>query len=332
MNKKTYLSILLMLLHVHLCTAQLKGTLVVVNKADNAVSLINIESGKTKAIIPVEYGPHEAAVSPSGKLAAISNYGDQTVTGSCISIINISTQTKTKTIQLGEYTRPHGIEFINEEELIATCESKKVLLRIHISKETVEEIAGTAQSGSHMVAYSKTDNKAYITNVLSGTVSVIDIANRSLTKVILMKPGVEGLDISPDGKELWVANRNDSSVTVINTASFETIAVLKAHQLPFRVKFSPDNTFVAVSNAATGNISMFDVKTKVIKSDVDTRLQKDTPPFPVGIASHTQSEFFFACLAGYDMAAAISTKTFKVIKTYATGKSPDGIYYSSVII
>lgn len=91
------------------------------------------------------------------------------------------------------------------------------------------------------------------------------------------------------------------------------------------VLLSPGESFNPFASA-TENISMFDVKIKAIRSDVDTRLQKDTPPFPVGIASHTQREFFFACFADYDMAAAIRTKTFRVIKTYATGKSPDGNY------
>ena len=40
----------------------------------------------------------------------------------------------------------------------------------------------------------------------SGTVSVIDLESASLVKTIATGNVPEGLDVSPDGRELWVAN------------------------------------------------------------------------------------------------------------------------------
>ena len=55
------------------------GTLLVLNKSDNTVSLINVATKTSVATIPTGAGPHEVAVSPNGKLAVIANYGTQQV-------------------------------------------------------------------------------------------------------------------------------------------------------------------------------------------------------------------------------------------------------------
>ena len=54
--------------HVH------AATLIVANKAEATVSLIDLASGKVAATLPVGTGPHEVAVSPDGRLALIANF------------------------------------------------------------------------------------------------------------------------------------------------------------------------------------------------------------------------------------------------------------------
>ncbi len=51
------------------------GTLLVLNKSDNTVSLVDLASKKSVATIPTGNGPHEVAVSPDGRLAVVCNYG-----------------------------------------------------------------------------------------------------------------------------------------------------------------------------------------------------------------------------------------------------------------
>lgn len=310
------------------CHAQHKGTLLVVNKAENSVSVINLSTSKVIATIPVGNSPHEVAVSSSGKKAAVSNYGDASIVSNSITVIDVIAKQKIKTIDLGSYQRPHGIEFINEDECIVTCEAKNLLLLVNTNTNSITELANTAQLGSHMVAWSATDKKAYVANVHSGSVSVIDVVNKKLVTVIPFQPGVEGLDVSPDGTELWVANRNDSSVTVINTSTKEILAVLPAHQVAFRVKFLPDGKYVLVSNGLSGNITVYDAKEKKVLKDIDVTAAPGLQPVLVGVAVNRNSEFFYVCLAGDNKVAVISTKNWSIVKRINTGKEPDGVYYA----
>jgi YVTN family beta-propeller protein len=310
--------------------AQTKGTLLVVNKLDNTVSLISLKNNKVVATIHAGEGPHEVAVSLSGKIAAVANYGDQKHAGNSITTIDIQNKLPSKTISLGHYQRPHGIEFISEDEVIVTSEVNSVLLKVNISNDSVMEVAGTCQQGSHMVAYSRLTKKAYVANVYSGTVSVIDVKNNKFIEIINYKLGIEGLDISPDGSELWVANRNDNTVTVTNTYTLETKAILTAHDLAFRVKFLPNGKYVVVSNGLSGNVTLVDAKTKKIVKDIDFTSAQGTQPVPVGIATHTYSKYFYVCNSGYNEVAIISTKDWTIMGRIKVGNEPDGICFSKI--
>jgi YVTN family beta-propeller protein len=321
-------------------TAQSTGSLLVVNKADNTVSLVDLSTNKEIVALKTGNGPHEVATSFDGKTAVVCNYGDKAPNNS-LSVIDITAKTVTRVIDLGTYTRPHGIEFINNKETLVTSEATQTLIKVNIETGIVEEVVKTGQPGSHMVAYCRKDGKAYVANIPAGTVSQVDVKEKKLLNTIQLKKGVEGLDISPDGKELWVANRDDSSVTAINTTTLEKLAVLPAHQVAFRVKFLADGSHVVVSNGMSGNLSVYNVKErKWIKDinffDLDLGIDKigtvnsaENPPIPVGIATHANSKFVYVANANYGLVAVVDTKTWTVVKSIKVGKGPDGLYYSS---
>ncbi len=51
----------------------------------------------------------------------------------------------------------------------------------------------------------------------------------------------EGFDVSPDGKEAWVANAGDGTVSIIDIAQKKVTATLAANAPGAnRLKFSPD--------------------------------------------------------------------------------------------
>lgn len=66
--------------------------------------------------------------------------------------------------------------------------------------------------------------------------------------VIPVGRGSEGFDVSPDGKEAWVANAQDGTVSVIDLAAKKVVATL-AVNVPGanRLKFTPDGRHVLVT-------------------------------------------------------------------------------------
>ena len=69
------------------------------------------------------------------------------------------------------------------------------------------------------VAITPNDRKVFVTNMASGTVSVIDARRRSVIDTIEVGSEPFGCAVTPDGKKLYVANFSSDDVSVIDTHS-----------------------------------------------------------------------------------------------------------------
>lgn len=325
---KKILAVICLLTAVNVFAQQ--GTVLVANKDDNTLSFIDLKQMKVVATIPVGAGPHEVAVSFSGKFAAVANYGNR-VSGASrsVSVVDVAKRTVTKEIDMGEYIRPHGMEFISEDEVIVTSEVKKALVRVNIQTGAVTLVAMTDQLTSHMVTYSPNDQKAYVANINSGTVSMIDVKQNKLLQHIPFKAGIEGLAVSPDGKELWVANQKENITSVVNTATLETIKEFPAQMVAYRVHFLPNGKYAAVSNGASGSVSIYDVAAKKWVKDIDVKSAAlAVDPVPGGITVSADNKWMFVCTTGLNQVVMINTADWSIVRRIDTGKTPDGIYYS----
>lgn len=65
--------------------------LLVLNKGDKQLAIIDPASGKVIARVNVGDGPHEVTVSSDGKFAYVGNYGQQ-IPGNTISVIDLPVQ------------------------------------------------------------------------------------------------------------------------------------------------------------------------------------------------------------------------------------------------
>src|SRR3546814_3885583 len=92
-------------------------TLLVGNKGEDTLSVIALDSGAELARLPTGRMPHEIAISPDGKQAAVVAYG-----GTTIDIFDIAKRTKLRTIDLSPNRRPHGLLWLSHGRLVATTE------------------------------------------------------------------------------------------------------------------------------------------------------------------------------------------------------------------
>ncbi|NCI46799.1 beta-propeller fold lactonase family protein [Sediminibacterium soli] len=318
------------------------GSLLVANKSDNTVSVFDVATKKQLALLPVGEAPHELAVSPDGRTAVVCNYGAATP-GNSVTVIDISGRKALRTISTGQYTRPHGIEFTSNHELVITSEATRQLFRLNLQTDKVSRVVHTAQERSHMVAWSASDAMAYVSNIVSGSVSAVDTKQDTVVHLAALKQGIEGIAVSPDGKELWVANRNDSTVTAIDTKSWKQLAILPAHDLAYRVRFLHSGKYVMVSNGNAGNLSIYDVakkqrikdidfKTLVPYAQPDSKGQPPAQPVPGGITVSEDDRYIFVSVTGYKLAAMIDTRSWTITGSFQTGNTPDGIYYSPLTL
>src|SRR3546814_19512649 len=78
-------------------------TLLVGNKGEDTLSVIALDSGAELERLSTGRMPHEIAISPDGKQAAVVAYG-----GTTIEIFDVAGRTKLRTIDLSPNQRQHG--------------------------------------------------------------------------------------------------------------------------------------------------------------------------------------------------------------------------------
>jgi YVTN family beta-propeller protein len=324
----------------------LGGVLIVSHKTDNTVHFINRKTGETIQVLETGLEPHEVEVSDDGAFAVVCNYGNREVAGNTLTVYDVKTKSHLKTINLGEHTRPHGMQWIKgTKKLLVTAESTNNLLVVDVEKGEVVKVLGTEQPVSHMVAASKDFSVAFVPSIRTGNVTVIDLLNDSIIGQKYSGKGAEGAAVSPNGEELWVTNRSDNTLTIFDTKSFEVIQTVVCGDFPIRIKFTPDGSKVLVSNAQSAEVAVFDANAKQLlakvkltvpvpdESDEDRFFAKDFAgsSIPIGlVVPHNKTAYVANTNA--DLVSEINLETYEITRHFSTGKQPDGINFSHILI
>ena len=122
--------------------------------------------------------------------------------------------------------------------------------------------------GSHTPSY------AYITNLNSNTVTVINTANNNFTATVPVGPGPEGIAVSQDGSRAYVTNINYGSrgtVSVIDTANNKVSATVPIgyKYSPLGVTVAPDGTKAYVADRDINCVSVIDTSTSTVTATVN---------------------------------------------------------------
>jgi YVTN family beta-propeller protein len=309
--------------------AQGSPKLLVVNKAEDTLAIVDVRTMKVLGKVPTGHGPHE--VTSDGKLAFVANYGTQEP-GSSISVIDIARRQEVKRVDLGGLTRPHGIVY-HDGQVWFSAEGSRTVARYDVARDRVDWVQGTGQDVSHMIVLTPDRRKAYLPNIGSDTVSVFERAQNpnapwKLTQIPVGK-GPEGIDISPNGKEVWVAHRGDGGVSIIDVATDRVVRTLPSlGKTPIRVKFTPGGKRVLISDVVTlaqppqtGELIVVDAASHKVTGRVPVGLG------PIGIATAPNGKRAFVAAVAEGKVVVVDLVKMKVTGSVATGQAPDGLWY-----
>jgi len=322
--------------------------LLVLEKGDNMMAIVDPASLQIVARVPAGPDPHEIEAA-DGKLAYISNYGGLDSTLNTITVIDLVARKALTPINLGALRSTHGLEFAGGK-LYFTAETNKVVGRYDPATQSVDWVVGTGQDRTHMVVVSKDFEKVFTSNVSSGTISIIEqvaMANgpagpppgNSFVTGGIMQPGgprktwlvtnvaagrgAEGFDVSPDGKEIWAANAQDGTVTIIDVSEkkvTDTVAI--PVRGANRLKFTTDGKRVLIAGlggGATKNLVVMDAATR---REIKTF---DLGGGSAGIVIVPDGSRAFVAVSGKDKVVVVDLKTLEISGSVATGKGPDGL-------
>jgi YVTN family beta-propeller protein len=324
---------------------RLDGVIIVAHKTDNTIHIIERKSGKTLHILETGIEPHEVEVSDDGRLAVVCNYGNRETAMNTLTVFNIENASAVRTINLGEHTRPHGMQWIaGTSKMLVTAESTNNLLVVDIETGEVVRVIGTDQPVSHMVAATPDSRVAFVPSIRTGNVTIIDLESDTIIAQVYSGKGAEGAAVSPCGKELWVTNRSDNTLTIFDTKTYEVLDSLECGDFPIRIKFTPDGSKVLISNAQSADVAIFDALNKKLLAKVVLAVplpeETDEERFfakefkgssiPIGlVVPHNNTAYVANTNA--DLVSEIDLVDFKITRHFTTGKQPDGVNFSKIV-
>jgi YVTN family beta-propeller protein len=323
------------------------GSLLVLSKRDHTLSIVDPATLKVVAKMPVGNDPHEVIASTDGTTAYISNYGFGAF--NTLTEVDLVAHRTLGTIDLGPLRGPHGLTFVGGKTWF-TAEGAKAIGRYDPASRKVDWILGTGQNRTHMIYVSADEKRIFTTNVSSGTVSLIDLEPVHMGPPSGMMPGPppgggpppfveqhrmdwnetvvrvgngsEGFDVSPDQRELWVANAQDATLSIIDLPARKVATTLEVNvHGANRLKFTPDGKRVLVSSGP--DLLILDAATRQVIKRI-----------PIGhgsggvLVEPDGTRAFVAC--GPDnYVAVIDLSSMAVSGHVQAGGEPDGLAWAS---
>ena len=298
------------------------GYVLVANQQSASVSLINLKDDSAK-VIAVGTGPHEAVIAPSGRTAVVTIYGAGAAPGNELAVVDIAKATVTKTISLGQYTRPHGANFLpgDETRVAVTSETTQNLVIVNLAEGRVEHAIPTSAQTSHMVAVTADGKRAFTSNILGGSVSELDLVTRTAVRTIPVGPRVEGIAVVPDGSAVWAGSNTNGTVSIIDTKTGTIVQTLTGFSLPYRLAMSNDGTTAIICDPQGDRLHVADAAQRKVVFTLDGIGS------PRGVNIAPDGKTAFVTLAADETMGIVDLEARKVTRKVKVEKSPDGVWY-----
>ena len=150
------------------------GKLVIVNKLSSSITIFDLNTAKKITEISEDIEPHEVIALSNQSQFVITNYGAPDVVGESISVVNANSYEIEKNISLKDSPRPHGITKLpNSDNVAIVTDAGNELLVVNTQTGDIQKRISTKQKLSHMVVLHPRKPLAYVTNIVSGSVSII---------------------------------------------------------------------------------------------------------------------------------------------------------------
>jgi YVTN family beta-propeller protein len=327
-------------------------SLLVLSKRDHALAIVDPATLKVVARAPVGPDPHEVIASSDGKTAYVSIYGGGAY--HVLSVIDLIAQKALPDIDLGALNGPHGLAFVGDK-LWFTVEGAKAVGRYDPASGKIDWIMGTGQNRTHMIYVTADQKQVYTTNVSSATVSILEkIALPPMgpppgmrggpngpppggpppgnqrgprmewnQTVIPVGRGDEGFDVSPDGRELWTANAEEGTVSVVDIAAKKVVATIDAKVFSAnRLKFTEDGKLVLISSLDGADLVVLNAATRT-----EFKRIKIGHGAAGILVQPDGSRAFIACTPD-NYVAVLDLKTLEVTGHIDAGGEPDGLAWA----
>ncbi|MBY4595364.1 cytochrome D1 domain-containing protein [Ottowia caeni] len=231
-----------------------------------AIWAIDTATNAVVAKVPVGMHPAHVVVSPDGRLAYVTNGGDNTVT-----VIDTVVRSHVATIPVGQF--PHGLRFSpnGKEVYVANLKGGTVSVIDTASQTEVAQVPtgkGPAQTG-----FTPDGRLAFASLSDENAIAVIDPATRKVIRKVAVGTVPIQLYATPDSRMLLVANQGTrkmpgKTVSMIDLESFKVVKTFVTGAGAHGVVVDRDGLNAYVTNIYANSVSVLDLKNRKVTKTV----------------------------------------------------------------
>lgn len=252
-------------------------------------------------------------------------------------LIAISTVTNSATFIDTATNKVKGTAYVgrNPHEGFFTPDGKEAWIVVRgedylavIDPETFKE-TGRIQttSGPGMVIFSKDGKRAFLCNSFNPVVEVIDVAKKQVIKKIeVVSPFSPFIQVTPDGKEVWLTHKDVGKVTRIDTGTLEVTGVIDTGPITNHLAFgkSEGKTLAYVTIGGENAVKVYetDDKAKLVKTI-------SVGALPHGVWPSDEGTRIYVGLENGDGVDVIDTEKNDVIAHAPVGQAPQALVFIS---
>jgi len=308
----------------------LPGTLIVANKGDHTLGIIDPEAGRQTATVPEDgITGHEVVASADGRLAFVPIYGNSGVgkpgtDGSNMVVIDIAGRKQVGNVDFSHGVRPHCAVIGPKDGLLyVTTEIDQTVTIIDPKTLKIVGSIPTAQPESHMLAITSDGRRAYTAHVGPGTVSVLDMQARKTLTVIPVSGQVQRISVSVDGRMAFTGDQTKPQLAVIDTSTNKVKTWIPLPSPGYGTAPTSDGRWLVVAVPAANKVAVVDLSTMQVSHTVDV----PAAPQEVLIRPDGRSAYV-SCDASHKI-AAIRTSDWTVEKLIDAGAGADGLAWAA---
>jgi YVTN family beta-propeller protein len=306
------------------------ATLIVANKGDNSMGIIDPEAGRQVAAVP-EGGVtgHELIASPDGRTAYVPIYGNSGVgkpgtDGSNMVVIDIASRKVTGNVDFGKGVRPHCAMFGPRNGLLyVTTELNNTVSIIDPKSLKIVGAVPTGQAESHMFVISHDGKRGYTANVGPGTVSVLDLDAKKTLDVIPISKMTQRISISPDDRFVFTADQTSPRLAVIDTATNKIKQWVDLPAPAYGTAATTDGRWLLAAIQKTNQVAVVDLGTMKVARTVDV------PKVPQEVLIRPDGKVAYVSCDVSGQVAEISLADWKVNRLIQAGKGVDGLAWAT---
>ena len=305
------------------------GWLLVANKGDQAVGIIDPVAGKQ--ITEVAEGGvtgHEITTSADGKLAYVPIYGNSGVglpgtDGTNMVVIDLARRKVIGNVDFGKGVRPHCPKFGPENGLLYV--STELDRSLSIIDPTSLKIIGTVPTGqeqSHMFVITRDGRRAYTANVGPGTVSVLDLEARKAITIIPVSGQIQRISMAVDDSMVFTSDVTKPQLAVIGTQTNKIKTWVPLPGLGYGSATTADGRWLLIALPLVHQLAAIDLKTMQVAHTIDL------PSRPQEVLVSPDQKTAYVSCDESGKVAAIRLSDWKLTNLIDAGKGADGLAWA----